>query len=385
MGIGGMIRKGLTILLAVAILAGLLAYLSGAFRNRIEPSPVAAEERRLTPDQKTDEIHKVIDIETVEVAGTLRAERRTAVSARIMAAIVEMNARAGNEVKEGDVLVRLDDRDLKAGLAQSRQGVLAAQARLRNAEEAFNRFQSLLKEKVASQAEYDASEAEYRVAQATLSQARDSESAAQTLLSFSVIRAPVGGIVIDKLADVGDTATPGRPLLTIYDPSALRLEAAAPEAIALGLTNGQRLKVRIGTLPEDESLEGVIEEIVPEADVASRSVLVKVRVPKAPGLVEGAFGRLLIPTRERIRLCLPLSAVREVGQLRFVDVAAEDGRLERRQVKLSDHSRMGRVEVLAGVGAGERVVLYGPPPPPIPEGVRLFDEGDAPSPWGDAR
>ena len=87
-----------------------------------------------------------------------------------------------------------------------------------------------------------------------------------------------------------------------------------------------------------------------------------VGIPQAPGgLVEGAFGRLMIPGRDRVRLCLAKSAVREVGQLRFVDVVRDGGALERRQVRLGEHDRLGQVEVLSGLDAGERVVLHGRP------------------------
>jgi hypothetical protein len=101
-------------------------------------------------------------------------------------------------------------------------------------------------------------------------------------------------------------------------------------------------------------------------------VLVKVAVPKSESMVEGMFGRLMIPSRELVRYCAPESALREVGQLKFLDVVNEDDTIERRQVSLGDHREYERVEVLSGVEPGERVVLYGPPPPPFPaEGITV--------------
>jgi len=93
-------------------------------------------------------------------------------------------------------------------------------------------------------------------------------------------------------------------------------------------------------------------------------------------MVEGMYGRLLIPTGERKRYCVPLSAVRRVGQLAFVDVATSGGILERRPIKLGEHSEYGRIEAISGVEDGETVVLYGPPPPPFPEQLPKSEIGN---------
>jgi len=364
------------IVIAAAAFCLILAYMSGGFHEKVTPEKLEPP-RRTVGDQPTDIVHKIIQTERIEVTGSLRAERRTEVSARIMASIVEINARAGAHVAEGAVLVRLDDRDLRAQFEQAKQAEIAAEAGLQEAQSQFERLKSLLEQKVASRKEFEQAEANWKIAQANVRQAHEAKSGAETLLSYAVIKAPAGGIVVDKLADVGDTAAPGRPLLTIYDPAGLRLEAAVPEALASGLATGDVLEILLDSADANEPLEGAVEEIVPQADAASRSVLVKVKVPSGvPGLVEGGFGRILIPSRERVRLCLAQSAVREVGQLRFVDVVGENGIVERRLVTLGERSRLGRVEALSGVEADERVILYGPAPQPLPPGVRLFGEGD---------
>ncbi len=400
---GKTLKKTGLVVLSLLVLAVILAYMSGAFHEKIPPGKTESA-KRVLKGEPTDVVHKIVQTERLEVVGTLRAERRTEISSRLMAAIVEMNVRAGDRVEKGAVLIRLDDRDLRARLDQAKQGQVAARAMLEQARQGklvaeadlekvrkdYERFKNLLEQKVASQQEFDQSEKTFKIAQASLEKARQGELAAEAgleetgkaivyanaLLSHSVIEAPVGGKVIDKLADVGDVASPGKPLLVIYDPSALRLEAAVPEALASGMSTGDPLDVIIDTLETESPLSGEVDEIVPQAEAATRSVLVKVRVPRVEGMVEGLFGRLLIPSRERERLCLAQSAVREVGQLRFVDVVGEGGALERRQVRLGEHSRLGRIEVLSGLDADETVVLYGPPPEPLPPGVKLFGAGE---------
>jgi membrane fusion protein, multidrug efflux system len=363
-----LIKAGGWIVGLVALGLG-VAYLSGMFRDKVPPGTVEAEHRTLG-EQPTDIVHEIVETETAEVTGTLRATRRTQVSSKILAAILEIRVRAGDRVKAGDVLIHLDDRDARAKLEAARQGVAAAQADLERTRADYERYRGLLDEEIVSRQEFDQKEAAYKVAEAQLRRAREGVSEAETLLSHSVIRAPGDGVVVDKLAEAGDTATPGRPLLNLYDPAAFRLEAAVPEALASGLRLDDALDVRLDVL--GATLGGRVEEIVPQAEAASRSVLIKVAVPREDGMVEGMFGRLLIPSRERARFCAPESAVREIGQLRFVDVVDAQGNLQRRQVTLGEHREYGRVEVLSGLEPGERVVLYGPAPPPFPvEGVTV--------------
>lgn len=402
MKIASILKKSILILIGIVVLVLILAQMSGAFREKIEPGKTDAEHRELG-EQATYKVARIAQPETVEVVGTLVAERRTDIASRIMATILEMNVRAGDRVAKGDVLVRLDDRDLKAQVEQARQGELGAEANVQkarqgqiaaiataeNAKKQFARVKSLLDQGVASKQEYDQSEEAWKLAQSGVKQAdeayniaqtglkgaREAKSFAETFLSYSVIKAPMAGVVVDTLADVGDTPAAGRALLSIYDPATLQLEAAVPEALAQPLKEGLTLSLQIGALGAGPTT-GTIREIVPQTQAASRSQLVKIKPSGSlAGLVEGAFARLLIPSQERVRLCLALSAVERVGQLTFVDVVTTSKTLERRMVRLGEHSRMERVEVLSGLKANEQVVLYGPTPPPMPKDISLFEEG----------
>jgi len=360
---GKLIKNTILIVVSLGVLLILLLYMSGAFQSKIEPDTIETA-RESVGDKPTDVVQEIVDTEQVEVVGTLRAERRTEVAPKIMATIEQVNIRAGERVEKGRVLVRLDDRDYQARLEQANQAVVGAQASLRNAKTEYERQKSLLESNAGTQQALDQAEAQYQVSEAEMKRAQEAVKAAQTTLSYTVIEAPINGIVVDKLVDVGDTASPGRPLMTIYDPEAFRLEAAVPEALSSDISVGRKLTVRLDTL--NMAVEGEVAEVVPQAETASRSFLVKVDIPEDPRMVEGMFGRLLIPTRKRTRFCVADSAVRSVGQLRFVDVVTESGELERRQITIGAHSEMGRVEVLSGLDAGESVVLHGPPPPPMP-------------------
>ncbi|MFH0793492.1 MAG: efflux RND transporter periplasmic adaptor subunit, partial [bacterium] len=186
-------------------------------------------------------------------------------------------------------------------------------------------------------------------------QAEQAVKEAEVYLTYTEIQAPVAGRVVDKLVDAGDTATPGQTLLNLYDPKALRLEASVPASLATDLKIGQPLSVTIDNPPL--KMEGSIEEIVPQADVASRSFLVKVALPHDERLFTGSYGRLSIPSGERVRLCIPEAAVERSGQLEFVTVVKKDGTHEHRFIKTGIHREQGKIEALSGVAADERILI----------------------------
>jgi len=143
----------------------------------------------------------------------------------------------------------------------------------------------------------------------------------------------------------------------LYDPASLRLEVPVMENLAVRLQRGDSLTVRIDALERD--VEAVVDEIVPQAEAASRSFLVKVALAPGEGLYEGMFGRLRIPSGVRRHLCLATAAIQTIGQLQFVDVVRPDGKtLERRFITTGRLGMPERVEVLSGVEAGDRVLLH---------------------------
>jgi RND family efflux transporter MFP subunit len=173
------------------------------------------------------------------------------------------------------------------------------------------------------------------------------------MLSYTKIVAPFDGVVTRKLADVGDLATPGKPLLEVEDPQLLQFEAAVPEAIVGKLTLSARLPVRIMS----KEVEGVVSEIAPSGDPGSRTSLVKLDLPSAADLRGGQFGRVEIPVSETNVLRAPASAVIQRGQMELVFVVTND-HAQLRLVKTG--KRFGdEMELLSGVSAGEEVVTEG--------------------------
>ncbi|UCE85900.1 MAG: efflux RND transporter periplasmic adaptor subunit [Deltaproteobacteria bacterium] len=339
----------------VVILVVAVLWLSGACGERIAPGERTASPEAASADARTAVVEAVRESAVEWASGTVASAHETAVSSKILARIAEIPVRAGSVVDEGDILVRLERRDLEARVAEAEDDRRAAQARRELAARERERTEQLFASKVASQQQLDRARSELRVAEAGVRAAEERLEQARAVLDYAVIRAPVSGRVVDRLAEPGDTAAPGAPLLRLYDPGALRLEAPVRETLAVGLAPGQALRLEIVAL--GRTLEGTIAEIVPFAEPGARTLLVKVSLPPGADLYAGMFGRVEIPAGERTRFVVPAAAVRRVGQLEFASVVRADGTLDRRTITTGAPDARGRLEVLSGLVAGERVLL----------------------------
>ena len=346
--------KILGILLALLLLAAIMAYLAGFFEPKI-PVDFSGVVPSVTEGRfQSVELTKEPLIE--EAAGTIRSKVETVISPLITASISSISVRSGDEVQQGDVLVKLDSRELKARVEQARQSVIAAEAMLTRSEKESKRVQRIAKADAGaiSKAELDRTQATLSTAQANLLRARRQEDEARTALSYGILTAPIAGRVVERYADPGDTARQGEPLLRIYDPKNLRLEASVRESVASHLVKGQKLAARIDALGRE--LEAVVDEIVPSADPGSRSFLVKSTVTSSTGLYPGMFGRLLIPMGWMEKIYIPVEAVTYVGQLEFVIVRTEQGPI-RRYVRLGGRTDADQVEVVSGLTTGEEILI----------------------------
>jgi RND family efflux transporter MFP subunit len=345
----------LVVALVLVLLGSIMAYLAGFFETKISPDsasvePFTADSRVLTVEATTEPLIE-------EAAGTVRAKVETVISPLITATISSVLVRAGDEVKRGDVLMELDSRELDARVGQAHQAVVAAQARLGKTEKDFERVQRILKADpgAVAKAELDRAQAALRAARAELVSAQRREDETKTALSYTKLTAPIAGRVVERYADPGDTARQGQPLLRMYDPMTLRLEASVRESVASKLVKGQELTVRVDAL-NTESV-ALVDEIVPSADPGSRTFLVKVSLTGSSGLYPGMFGRLLIPIGEAERIYIPAEAVTHIGQLDFVIVKTGQGPT-RRYVRLGARIAEGKqVQIVSGLKTGEVIFL----------------------------
>ena len=350
------LRRPLLLVAGVLATVLLLAWLMGAFGHRTPPgppqprAPVAADGPRHTA--------LPIEVPRFETAvGTVRAVRETTVAARVLGRVQRLAIeRAGQAVQEGDVLVELEASDLLALAEQARAALRVAETRRDKAKLDHDRSAALVQQGAAAPERLEADRATLRAAEAEVERANQSVAGAESALAFATVRAPIRGIVVDKLVNQGDIVQPGQAICTLYDPTRLQLVAVVREELAGRLEVGQRVTVTLDALGKD--CEGQVAEIVPAAQTQSRAFEVKVTGPCQAGVVTGMFGRLHVPLGTRRELRVPAAAVLQVGQLDFVYVVGAGDSVERRFVRTG--RRAGeQVEVLAGLAAGE-VVLARP-------------------------
>ncbi len=362
----GKIAAGIVFTVVVVVL---LLALSGKFHRKIETagSHVPAVVERPVGADVTLVPVSVLRTPTIESAvGTVRAVHESAVASKLMAKIIEVGVQAGQEVHAGQVLVRLDDEDLRAQVRQAEAVVAAAQAARDQAQIDYDRIKRLYEQANASKTEFDQADTALKSASAELERAKQAQAQTETVLEYATIRSPIDGKVVDKRVEVGDTARPGEVLLTLYDPTRMQLVASVRESLTQRLQVGQTIGVQIDAL--NKICEGRVSEIVPEAESASRTFAVKVIGPCPPGVYSGMFGRLLIPLDEQEILVIPRAAVRHIGQLDIVEVAeppaggpgsapAGSAAVLRRRVVQLGRDFNDQVQVLSGLRAGEKVAL----------------------------
>lgn len=343
-------KKLLLPLLATLVLLLMVAFMAGYFSDRIAPgladSPVA----------EADNAVPVISeraVVTEPVPASVEAKEATIISSRLLARITAINVRAGDYVESGQLLIELEKSDLLARAQQASDRVRSVEARLTEARQNLKRAEELHQRGLIAAADRDAARADAAALEADLSSARQALEEAQAAVAYSEIRSPIAGRVVDRFAEPGDTASPGAKLLSLYNPFSLWVEARVREQLALALEKGREVSVEVPSLGRVYAAQ--IEEIVPAADPGSRSFLIKAVLPSAKQLLPGMYARLQVPAGERERLLIPADRVARVGQLDVVWVAAPEGAL-RRFVRLGPATGDGRVEVIAGLTAGERVL-----------------------------
>ena len=351
----------------------------GAEPGEMESPPIEAAPIEL----RTETLETTIRESETALVGSVAAQKRVTVSARILSNVTDVKVAGGELVQAGQTLIVLDDREMQAALSAARaaraeaesaitaaeQAIESAQAQLDLAALTHGRFEDLLGKKSVSQQEYDEAAARLRGSEAAVAMARSHKAQAEakraqadaaiqqaeTRLQYARIAAPVNGYVTDRLVDPGAMAAPGTPLLEIEQAGGYRLEVGVPESKLGVLRIGQTLPIEIRSLGPEAPDSARIVEIIPSIDPRSRTFLAKLALPSHPSLRSGLYGRAFLPGEQQEELTVPAAAVVSRGQLRFVFVL-EEGRAVRRLVTLGAMED-SRYEVLSGLKPGDRVVL----------------------------
>ena len=293
--------------------------------------------------------------------GVVEALRQTIVAAQVPGAVVALEVAAGDKVHAGQVLMRIDARAAEqtaaAGAAQAR----AARAAMDAATRDFERQQQLFAQGYISRAALDRVDANFKSAQADASARLASAAAARTQSDFYVVKAPYGGVVAHVSVVLGDMAMPGRPLLTLYDPTALRVTAAIPQTAVAGLARPLAPQAEIPGAAAG-LIKPVRAQLLPTVDAASHTLELRLDLPANTDAAPGMFARAWLSGPDsgagagQVRLFVPSQALVRRSELAAVYVIGSDGKPSLRQVR-PGRSEGSRVEILSGVATGERVAL----------------------------
>ena len=295
--------------------------------------------------------------EATSFDGVVEAVRQTVLASQVAGSVVALDARAGSRVKAGQVLVRLDARAAEQQAGAAAAQVQVARATQEAATRELERQRQLFQKSYISQAALDRAEAQFKTAQAEAASQLASAGAALTQSGFYSIKAPYDGIVADVAVVLGDMAMPGRALLTLYDPAALRVTAAVPQSAASRIGTGDALQVEMPGVAAGR-VAPLRWHLLPAANPATHTLELRLDLPSGTAAVPGMFARAWLPggTAASPRFSVPARAVVRRAELTGVYVIGADGVPLLRQVRLGRTSGE-QVEVLAGVSANERVAL----------------------------
>ncbi len=294
-----------------------------------------------------------------QIDGSLQPLRQSTVAAQVGGNILVLAVKAGDRVKAGQLIARIDERSAQAGLAQSEAGVAQAEATLRNARAHAERTRDLRAQGFISQAAVDVAESQLAAAQAGLLQAQAGRSQAALSRGFASVTAPFDAVVLATHVEAGDLATPGRPLVTLYAPGEMRAVVQLPASRSAAARAAPSIEIE---LPDGRRVAPARRTDLPTADPVSQTVEWRLELARedVAGLLPGQTVRVLFagaaaPSAAPSRLTVPAGAVLRRGELTAV-YAVQEGQFVLKAVRLGA-THGGAVEVLAGLKAGERVAL----------------------------
>jgi len=276
-------------------------------------------------------------------SGIVTSDHRVSISSRLSGYIRELTVREGDQVKAGQILVRVDPVDAKQALIQ-------AKADLADAEADLNRYKELFKSGAVSKQQLSKIELRYTVAKSQVKQASNQ-------LSYAEVRSPVAGVVVEKRLSQGDLAAPGMPILTIEDPASLLVETYVSEGFISKIHENAIVDVTIPSL--HKTFEGTVRQVVQAADPVSHQFLVKVALKASADIHPGMFAQAGFRVGERQAILVPQSTLKTHSGLHAVYVLDAHGISQYRLVRLGQ-TLGDNVEIVAGLHDGDTIIWGNP-------------------------
>lgn len=340
----------------------------GGCGKKVNPGVSEVKRQRIS-GIKVETIAPTVVDRYYETTGTVTAKAVSVISSRIMGTITSLKVRDGDSVHAGQVLLTVDDRDIREKVKAASEGYEEAKKALEAAKEnrdladiTYGRYKNLFNEKALTGQELDeirtkkkVADIDFQRAKAGVSRAAAELAGAKVYQGFGRITAPTAGIVTGKKVDTGSMAVPGAPLMNIEDNSSFRIEIKGNETLAEHIRKGMEADVFIGAL--DRHFRGKIVEVVHSVDPASRSFIIKIGL-RGKGLRNGFYGRVSIPVGKKKVLLVPVEAIVRRGELTGLYTVGRDNVMKYTLVRVGK-AYGDKVEVLSGLNPGAKVVIEG--------------------------
>jgi membrane fusion protein, multidrug efflux system len=290
------------------------------------------------------------------ISGSLEPEQAATVRAEVSGSVLQTYSEAGQRVKRGQLLARLDDSSVRDAFLSAKSAVRSAETALELARRNAERSERLAKAGAVADRDLETAQWDVTNAEGTLADARARLANAQEQLEDTRVRAPFDGIVSERQADAGDVVQVGAALFSIVDPRHLRLEASVPAGQVGRLRRGDQVEFTLSGL--DRKINGRIERINPVVDSATRQVRIYVAVPNLDqSIVAGLFAEGRVASDTKRAVAVPLNAIDTRGNTPRVHLV-KAGRVSESQVQLGVRDEAAElVEVVAGVAQGDTALL----------------------------
>lgn len=314
------------------------------------------------------------DLETVTVEltdvprifrldGVAEAVNSGTVSAQTSGRVTEVNFDVDDFVEAGSLLVKLENRSQKAAVTQAEANLKAARSKNSDALKEYNRIKGVYAKKLVSKAEMDRATAGLQQARAGAEAASAALERAQQELDYTEVKAPYNGIVTERLIEVGETAQPGKPLMSGLSLDTMRVSVDVPQNLVDSIRTERKAQAKIG----NQWVSASDVTVFPVADPRSDTFKVRLRLPEGlDGVFPGMYVKVGFVAGSQKTVTVPLSSVVFRSEVVGVYVVGEDGHVFFRHIRVGSPAGPDRVAVLSGLKEGEHVAVD-----PVAAGILL--------------
>lgn len=294
----------------------------------------------------------------IQTSGKVTAQQSANISTRIMGNVNSVAVNIGDKVSKGQVLLSLDDTDLRAKLQQTESGILQAEANLKNIETNYHRIKNLFESKSASQKELDDITTHFNVAKAQVEMAKQNKEQVLSQLNYTKIKAPFNGIITSKMIKEGDIANPGMPLLVVEDKNHLEVVTTVSESDISLISKESKVRILIPSL--GETFEGTIKELSSSAKLSGGQYMATLSLNTVNSkLLPGMFAKVSFSSEamnKEASIYIDKKALVKKGQLTGVYTVSHKNTAILRWIQTGGEKGQ-QVEVVSGVNDGDQYIV----------------------------